>query len=143
MQDSSARPGSLSQLLASLVSPVGRDTAADDIHRIGTTFMTLAIVQLVIALYLYLLSDMPLQHVLYAPAIFIGGYLYEYFRSRIVGAIILLAILGESGLHAYDITQMIQADVIWWQVGIAAAWRALLAWLALRAIKAAILVPRS
>ncbi len=146
MTDSDSAPDFRGEVLDTWIAPIEAGNAAEAVHQFGKAWMTLSIVQLIVALYCYLLpslplgaSGLPLRHVLYAPALFAMGYLYEYFKSRIIAVVLLLAIIGETGWYAYSITQMIQADVVWAQVAIAIVWRALLAWLALRSIKAAFL----
>jgi hypothetical protein len=139
-----------SQILNTWFGSVNRDNAAWAAQQIGKAWMTLAIVQLVVALYAYLLPQLPLslsgmslQHVLYAPALFVLGFLYAAIRIRIIRLVIALAFLvliaGESYYYVIEHQAMIQVDLDWYALTLAGIWRFILLLLSLRGIQAALL----
>lgn len=152
MANTDAQPRDWAEVFAAWTAPIDRDTAAHEVKQISKAWMTLALVQLVIALYCYLLpsipvmllSGMPLQHVLYAPALFILGLLYGAFPkwrivSRVIAVVFIVAILGEAYFYVTDHIDMIAADRNYSSLVFAAVWRLALLWLSLRGLKAALL----
>jgi hypothetical protein len=139
------------EILNTWLSPVQADNAAWEVKQVGKAWMTLAIVHFVISLFLNLLPGLPLtlsglpwQHLTYGPALFVLGYLYARIRSLslIIALILPVLIIAEAYFFYTDQSEKLSADLSYWQIGVAVAFRLLLLWLSLRGIRAALLNTR-
>jgi hypothetical protein len=141
------QPKVRTEILNTWLTPVQAEHAGGEVHQVGKAWMTLGIVQLVLSVFLYLLpglpfnlSGLPLQHVAYGPVLFVLGYLYTRFRnlSLIIALAFPVLILGEAYFYYVDQSEKLAADLVYWQLAVAAVWRLLLLVLSLRGIKAAL-----